>query len=82
MCAIAVFLRYMTDDTVKSAEDVEKYLGLSTLALVPVMEEERAGKKHKERKKKKERSARAAAGEMTSGEAGEENELLIADLGA
>ena len=82
LCAIAVFLRYMTDDTVKSAEDVEKYLGLSTLALVPVMEEERAGKKRRERKKKKERSAKAEAGEMTSGEAEEEDELLIADLNA
>lgn len=28
-------IRFLSDDTVKSSEDVEKYLGLSTLALVP-----------------------------------------------
>ncbi len=28
-------VRFMSDDTIKSAEDVEKYLGLSTLALIP-----------------------------------------------
>lgn len=30
-----VILRYLLDDTIKSAEDVEKYLELSTLALIP-----------------------------------------------
>ena len=33
-----IIIRYLLDDTVKSAEDVENYLGLSTLALIPVME--------------------------------------------
>lgn len=33
-----VIVRYLLDDTIKSAEDVENYLGLSTLALIPVME--------------------------------------------
>lgn len=28
---------YMMDDTIKSSEDIEKYLGLGTLALIPVM---------------------------------------------
>jgi hypothetical protein len=28
------------DDTIKTTEDIEKYLGLSTLGLVPVMHEE------------------------------------------
>ena len=31
----AIVLRYLLDDTIKSAEDVEKYLELSTLALIP-----------------------------------------------
>lgn len=30
-----IVLRYLLDDTIKSAEDVEKYLELSTLALIP-----------------------------------------------
>jgi len=33
-----IIVRYLLDDTIKSAEDVENYLGLSTLALIPVME--------------------------------------------
>lgn len=33
-----IIIRYLLDDTIKSAEDVENYLGLSTLALIPVME--------------------------------------------
>lgn len=37
--AIAIILiQYLMDDTLKSSEDVEKYLGLSTLALIPIME--------------------------------------------
>lgn len=33
-----IIIRYLLDDTIKSAEDVENYLGLSTLALIPIME--------------------------------------------
>ncbi|MCR5256217.1 MAG: protein-tyrosine kinase [Acetatifactor sp.] len=33
-----VILRYLLDDTIKTSEDVEKYLELSTLALIPVVE--------------------------------------------
>lgn len=35
LSAAFVILRYMLDDTVKTAEDVERYLGLNTLAAVP-----------------------------------------------
>lgn len=51
LCVI-ILIQYLLDDTIKSTEDVEKYLGLSTLALIPVMEEEN-GKKKKRRKKRK-----------------------------
>lgn len=51
LCVI-ILIRYLLDDTIKSSEDVEKYLGLSTLALIPVMEEEN-GKKKKKKKKQK-----------------------------
>lgn len=32
-------VRYMLDDTVKSSEDIERYLMLSTLAIIPILEE-------------------------------------------
>ena len=50
LCAI-ILVQYLLDDTIKSSEDVEKYLGLSTLALIPVAENESTGKKNKKRKK-------------------------------
>lgn len=31
-----VMIWYLTDDTIKTSDDVEKYLGLSTLALIPI----------------------------------------------
>lgn len=35
-----VVIKYLMDDTIKTADDVEKYLGLSTLALIPVIDTE------------------------------------------
>lgn len=46
---IIVMVRYMMDDTVKTPEDVEKYLQLSTLAVIPLNE----GETDKKRKKRK-----------------------------
>ena len=40
LCAGVILLKFLLDDTVKTSEDVEKYLGLSTLAMIPVMEDE------------------------------------------
>lgn len=38
--AIAVvIIKHITDDTIKSPDDIEKYLGISTLASIPVMSE-------------------------------------------
>lgn len=51
VCAI-VLMRFLMDDTIKSSEDVEKYLGLSTLALIPMQEEESDGKKKRRKKGK------------------------------
>ena len=36
--AIILIVRYLMDDTIKTSEDIEKYLGLPTLALVPMDE--------------------------------------------
>lgn len=48
VCMAVVVVRYILDDTIKTSEDVEKYLEWSTLALIPVMEKEsESGKKNK-----------------------------------
>ena len=50
---IAVILvRFLMDDTVKTPEDVEKYLQLSTLAVIPLNEGEEDGKKKKKNVKR------------------------------
>lgn len=36
--AAVIIIQHLLDDTIKTSEDVEKYLGLSTLALIPVNE--------------------------------------------
>lgn len=40
-----LLIRYLMDDTIKSSDDVEKYLGLSTLALIPMRNDEASSKK-------------------------------------
>lgn len=51
LCAI-ILIQYLLDDTIKSSEDVEKYLGLSTLALIPVaVSAEETAKKKKKKKR-------------------------------
>lgn len=36
---IMIIIRFIMDDSIKSPEDIEKYLGISTLASIPVMSE-------------------------------------------
>lgn len=49
-CA-AILLIFLLDDTIKSSEDIEKYLGLSTLTMIPVIADDNAGKKRKSKRK-------------------------------
>ena len=51
LVAFFVILEYLLDDTIKSNDDVERYLGLSTLALVPLTTEETDKKKTRKSKK-------------------------------
>ncbi|WP_024866481.1 YveK family protein [Butyrivibrio sp. FCS014] len=51
--AFFVILGYLLDDTIKSNDDVERYLGLSTLALVPLTTEETDKKKSRKKSDKK-----------------------------
>lgn len=46
-----VLIRFLMDDTIKSSEDVEKYLELTTLALIPIQEDGTDKGKRKKRKK-------------------------------
>lgn len=48
-CAVILVIFFL-DDTIKASEDVEKYLGLSTLAMIPVISEENAVKKRKSKR--------------------------------
>ena len=50
LVCVMVLIRYLLDDTIKSSEDVEKYLGLSTLALIPAASE--AGNSRKSKAKR------------------------------
>ena len=51
--AVAVIIiRFMLDDTIKAQEDVEKYLGLSVLGLIPELETTDNKKKKKKKKNK------------------------------
>ena len=60
LCAGVLILRFYLDDSIKSSDDIEKYLGLSTLASIPVFEsEEDAKKKKKKEKIKKQQQAEA-----------------------
>lgn len=55
-CVIAVMIviiRYLTNDTIQTAEDVERYLDLSTLGTLPLEKNEKKGKKRRIRNNKR-----------------------------
>ena len=56
-----VIIRFLMDDTIKTSDDVEKYLGLSTLALIPLDENVGTGGTGRKLKSKRTRSRRQAA---------------------
>lgn len=45
LSAAVVLVLYMLDDTVKSTDDIEKYLGLNTLTAIPLREDEKKTRK-------------------------------------
>ncbi len=48
-----VVIRFLVDDTIKSPEDVEKYLGLSVLASIPKTEQEQPSRRKKKQTNQK-----------------------------
>ena len=56
--AMAVItVRYLLDDTIKTEDDIEKYLGMTTLAVLPYngRKQQRQAQKHKKQRAKQER---------------------------
>lgn len=51
VCVI-ILIKYIMDDTIKTTEDVEKYLQLSTLAMIPLIEENEGSRGKKKKKEK------------------------------
>ena len=58
-CAV-IIIQHLLDDTIKTSEDVDKYLQLTTLGVIPVKEGEQTTRKKK--KKKAHRSSSRKAG--------------------
>lgn len=51
LCAAIVIVRHLLDDTIKSSEDVARYLDWGTLALIPLMAEEETSENKRVMKK-------------------------------
>ena len=66
-----VTLQYILDDTIKTSEDVEQYLGLSTLALIPL--DENIGGAEKGKKKKNKNNGKRAAMQQSAPPAERQN---------
>jgi capsular polysaccharide biosynthesis protein len=44
LCIVVLLLRFLLDDTIKTGEDVERYLNISSLGMIPVKDEQEASK--------------------------------------
>lgn len=53
MASAVILFFHMMDDSIKNEEDIEKYLGMNTLAVVPEINKKQLTKKEKKRSKKK-----------------------------
>lgn len=58
LAAAVVLVRFLLDDTIKSSEDIEKYLHLSTLGLIPLGQAEYDGQGKKRKGKSSRKSDR------------------------
>ena len=61
-----IVIRFMTDDTIKSREDIEKYLGLDTLAEFPFIREQGKGKGKKKKSSRKKKKSHSSSGSSSS----------------
>lgn len=51
---VILVILFLMDDTIKTQEDIEKYLGISVLATIPIQKESGSSTKKKSKRKKKE----------------------------
>lgn len=52
IAVVIIVIRFVLDDTIKTPDDVERYLGLSVLGSIPVLEDSKKTKRQNERIKK------------------------------
>ena len=57
IAVMIIIIIYIMDDTIKNPDDVERYLGISVLGSIPVLDEEVVSGKASKRKKKKKAAA-------------------------
>lgn len=67
LCAVVVVLFAILDDTIKSEEDIEKYLHVSTLASVPDRKDYITGKPGRKKKAKKKKLKKQASSARRGG---------------
>ena len=80
--AVLVVVRYMLDDSIKTSDDVEKYLGLSTLALIPLDEginKEKAEKRQEKEKQKRHQKCRDRKPEKDDDGEAEDDDVIEID---
>lgn len=52
LALVVIVLRLLMDDTIKNADDIERYLGISNLSMIPLTKEEYNGRKKKKHRRK------------------------------
>lgn len=52
ICTAVILINYMSNDTIQTAEDVERYMGLSFLGNIPLQNNEKKAKRKQKNKKK------------------------------
>lgn len=53
LAVVIILIVYISNDTIRTQEDVERYLGLSTLGVIPLAQDEKKAKKSKGKRRKK-----------------------------
>lgn len=71
LAVVIIIVVYLLNDSIRTPEDVKKYLGLNTIGQIPILESKDV-KKHKKRKRPKESEAMEEAGEIMQSDTGEE----------
>lgn len=74
VCALVIIVRFLLDDTIKTSEDIEKYLELSVLAMIPIIEAPQEKKKGRRRMIDDEEAFRRSLSEIDDDDEDEEKD--------